>query len=221
MTKEVLQERINGINWWHTMDLPYDEGGFIRTPGRVGLDHCAPEVLTERFGIPEDLTGKTVLDIGGWDGLMSFEAEKRGASSVLLVDCYQGDGENPNGFALAKKALNSNVGHCQLSIGDFVAQAPPAHDVVFYFGVLYHVENPIQELRYVSELTKEYALIETEFSNIPGQLVELKFGHVGDPTNMFYPTLEALEAMLKYVGFSRMEIICNLGNIRVTVKAIK
>src|SRR5256885_14814317 len=38
-----------------------------------------------RFPIPQDLTGKRVLDIGPWDGWFSFEAERRGAS-VTSVD---------------------------------------------------------------------------------------------------------------------------------------
>ena len=30
------------------------------------------------YGIPEDLTGKRVLDVGAWDGYWSFEALRRG-----------------------------------------------------------------------------------------------------------------------------------------------
>lgn len=32
--------------------------------------------------------GKTVLDIGAWDGYFSFEAERRGASRVVALDHY-------------------------------------------------------------------------------------------------------------------------------------
>ena len=35
-----------------------------------------------------DLRGKTVLDIGAWDGFFSFEAERRGARRVLALDHY-------------------------------------------------------------------------------------------------------------------------------------
>ena len=34
------------------------------------------------------MEGKTVLDIGAWDGYFSFEAERRGASRVVALDHY-------------------------------------------------------------------------------------------------------------------------------------
>jgi tRNA (mo5U34)-methyltransferase len=42
----------------------------------------ASELATFRF------PGKTVLDIGGWDGFYSFHAEELGASRVALLDSY-------------------------------------------------------------------------------------------------------------------------------------
>jgi len=41
----------------------------------------------EALALP-DLTGKSVLDIGGWDGFFAFEAERRGAARVGVVDHY-------------------------------------------------------------------------------------------------------------------------------------
>jgi len=40
--------------------------------------------------IPEELTGKTVLDVGAWNGFFSFEFERRGAKWVLAVDAWTG-----------------------------------------------------------------------------------------------------------------------------------
>ncbi len=67
--------------WWHSIDL----GQGVVTPG-----HKTPEVLrleVERQRWP-DLRGKSVLDIGAWDGFFSFEAERRGASRVVALDHY-------------------------------------------------------------------------------------------------------------------------------------
>ena len=63
-------------------------------------------------GIPEDLSGKTVLDIGTADGFYSFLAEHRGAKRVLALDYMKFPG-----FDIAKKILNSNVEH-RLMIAD-------------------------------------------------------------------------------------------------------
>jgi tRNA (mo5U34)-methyltransferase len=34
-----------------------------------------------------DSTGKTVLDLGSWDGMWAFEAEMLGAAFVFAIDC--------------------------------------------------------------------------------------------------------------------------------------
>ena len=67
--------------WWHSIDL----GNGVTTPGGKSAQQLAHEV--EAIALP-DLHGKTVLDIGGWDGFFAFEAERRGAARVALLDHY-------------------------------------------------------------------------------------------------------------------------------------
>ena len=65
--------------WWHSIDL----GQGVVTKGAK-----TPETLQyelESLRLP-DLRGKTVLDIGAWDGFFSFEAERRGARHVVALD---------------------------------------------------------------------------------------------------------------------------------------
>ena len=58
--------------WWHTIDL----GDGVVTPGHSSL----AEQEFRPAGIPHALNGKTVLDIGCWDGVFSFLCEGRGAT---------------------------------------------------------------------------------------------------------------------------------------------
>lgn len=75
-----LREKVAGISWYHSIDLgPAGEG--IVTPGNP------PDENVVSRGLP-DLNGKTVLDIGAWDGFWSFLAEKRGASHVTAMDHF-------------------------------------------------------------------------------------------------------------------------------------
>jgi len=67
--------------WWHSIDL----GNGVTTPGGKSREQLAHEL--EAIALP-DLHGKTVLDIGGWDGFFAFEAEKRGATKVAVLDQY-------------------------------------------------------------------------------------------------------------------------------------
>jgi tRNA (mo5U34)-methyltransferase len=70
------------VVWFHSIEL----GDGTTTPGVKSAAVLTEEL--ERFGLPADLTGQSVLDIGGWDGFFSFEAERRGAARVVLVDHY-------------------------------------------------------------------------------------------------------------------------------------
>jgi tRNA (mo5U34)-methyltransferase len=71
----------NEIGWWHSIDF----GDGVRTPGYKTPERLESEVAQMRL---PDLHGKSVLDIGAWDGFFSYEAERRGASRVVALDHF-------------------------------------------------------------------------------------------------------------------------------------
>ena len=68
--------------WFHNIDL----GGVSTAPDHFLGDY--PAVKWRRFAhaLPDDLTGKTVLDIGCNGGFYSLEMKRRGAARVLGID---------------------------------------------------------------------------------------------------------------------------------------
>jgi len=72
------KDKVAAIKWYHKIDL----GNGIATPG---ISELRPD-----FPWP-DLQGKTVLDIGAWDGLYSFEA----VVVDLNVICLTPSRDNP------------------------------------------------------------------------------------------------------------------------------
>lgn len=81
-TKEQLEQMSESVPfWWHSIDL----GQGVVTPGFKSVAALKHEV--EALRLP-DLQGKTVLDIGAYDGFFSFEAERRGAARVVALDHY-------------------------------------------------------------------------------------------------------------------------------------
>ena len=58
------------------------------------------------FGLPDDMTGLRVLDVGCAEGFFSFEAERRGASEVISLDF---DSECIERFKICAEALGSEV----------------------------------------------------------------------------------------------------------------
>ncbi len=76
MDREELIRRVHELRWYHTIDL----GQGVVTPG-----DCKTIVSKE---VLPDFTGRSVIDIGAWDGLYSFIAEQSGASRVVALDHY-------------------------------------------------------------------------------------------------------------------------------------
>ncbi|MBI2925411.1 MAG: hypothetical protein HYY24_06870 [Verrucomicrobia bacterium] len=104
MDTETLRKEVARIRWHHQIDL----GHGVVTPG---YDNSRKKL--ERLHFPVSFAGKSVLDVGAWDGFFSFEAERRGARRVLATDSFSWGGGGwgtPEGFQLARQALGSNVG---------------------------------------------------------------------------------------------------------------
>ncbi len=67
--------------WYHSIELAPG----VVTPGRSPLAFWQEELHALRL---PDLVGKTVLDIGAYDGFFSFAAERLGAARVVALDHY-------------------------------------------------------------------------------------------------------------------------------------
>jgi 2-polyprenyl-3-methyl-5-hydroxy-6-metoxy-1,4-benzoquinol methylase len=92
--------------------------------------------------IPEDLTGKTVLDVGAWDGFFSSEFERRGAK-VTAVDSWTGPHALET-FLLARERFGSNAAYHHLDVHDISSETVEGtFDIVFCAGVLYHLRHPL------------------------------------------------------------------------------
>jgi tRNA (mo5U34)-methyltransferase len=208
MDPQELRKRVAALRWYHSIDL----GHGVVTPG---VDN-SPERLA-RAHLPADLSGRSVLDIGAWDGFFSFEAERRGASRVVASDHYAwhgqgwGTGEGKAGFLLARSALASRVEDVDIDVMDLSPDRVGTFDVVFFLGVLYHLPNPLLALERVASVTSGLLILETVVDMVginrpaaafyPGR--ELN----NDPTNWWGPNHAAVSGMLQSVGFTRVEVI--------------
>ncbi|MBX3095927.1 MAG: DUF1698 domain-containing protein [Fimbriimonadaceae bacterium] len=178
--------------WYHKIQLP---GGVV-TPG------WAP-IAPEAYRIPDDLSGKRVLDVGAWDGYWTFEALRRGASQVVAIDDfsdYLGLLENQDRsawatFDLCREALGYSDEQCQrieMSVYNVNPDQLGKFDCVFFFGTLYHLRYPLLALDMLSSVCDGDIFIETavcdDFSPYQGG-----FGHGypgGQAVMEFYPTTE-------------------------------
>jgi tRNA (mo5U34)-methyltransferase len=202
--------------WWHRIDL----GHGVVTPG---LDD-SPSKL-QSLGLPADLSGKSVLDIGAWDGFFSFEAERRGAD-VLATDyyCWTGAGiQDKGGFDIAKRVLQSKVREKTVRVEDIPAANLGCFDVVLFLGVLYHSPDPLGYLRILRSVTKGVAIIETHVDLLDVNRPALAYypGSTlnGDATNFFGPNEGAVHGMCQDVGFSQIRTAQSWASTRMVFHA--
>src|SRR5260370_32136318 len=114
-----LQSRVAALPWHHSIGL----GGGVVTDGNKSLPNCAGEaaLIFDRV----DLSGRSVLDIGAWNGFFSFEAKRRGASRVLATDSYCWSHPDIHGretFDIARSALGLEVDAREIDAVDLSAE---------------------------------------------------------------------------------------------------
>lgn len=208
------------IRWFHQISL----GDGVTTPG---VDASQQRLSRMRF--PASFAGKTILDVGAWDGFFSFEAERRFASDVLATDSYAWSGKGwstKSGFDYAHEKLGSRVRTKSIDVMDLCPEAVDGqYDVVLFLGVLYHLRHPLLALERVASVTRELLILETEVDNLLIPWPSLAF-YPGadlnnDPTNWFGPNARAVEGMLRAVGFSRIERVWGSSWPRRLARAVK
>lgn len=205
-----IKQRVSELKWHHSIDL----GHGIVTPGQ---DNSARKLA--RLQLPSSLAGKTVLDVGAWDGFFSFEAERRGAKRVLATDSYSWNGSHDwgdkRGFLLAREVLGSKVEDQDIDVLDLSPErVGGTYDVVFFLGVLYHMRHPMLSVERVASITKEMVILETVVDMLNCGRAAMAFypgDELGkDATNWCGPNPQAVIGMLKVAGFKRVEIVAGL-----------
>ncbi|MGH2947811.1 MAG: DUF1698 domain-containing protein [Solirubrobacteraceae bacterium] len=207
---EELRAAVARQGWFHTIDL----GHGIVTPGR---DESARKLGW--IGLPGDLTGKSVLDVGAWDGFFSFEAERRGAARVVAVDSAAwrdpewgpGGYGTKSGFELARRALGSSVEDRELELDELSPAAVGTFDVVLFLGVLYHLRHPWAALERVASVCDGLLIVETHADLLDLRRPAMAFYEgaelAGDASNWWGPNAAALAGMLRGAGLPDVEVV--------------
>ena len=160
--------------WFHSIDL----GGGVLTPGvKAPIQH---ERESAAFFDRVELSGRTVLDIGAWNGFYSFEAKRRGAARVLATDSYCWTHPHFQGrktFELARRALALEIEAKEIDITDISPDTVGEFDVVLFLGVFYHRYDAVEALARAARVARHLLIVET--------LLDLE--HVDGPAMAFYP----------------------------------
>ena len=214
---DLIQSRVEELGpWFHNINL----AGIQTAPNHFLGDYPAFKFRDFAHAIPDDLSGKIVLDIGCNAGFYSIEMKRRGAERVVAIDSDQ--------FYLkqarfAAEVLEVDIEFQRLSVYD-VAQLRESFDLVIFMGVFYHLRHPLLALDLIREHVtrdlllfqsmhrgstnvfepeQDYPFSEEEIFEQPGYpkmfFVEKRYSN--DPTNWWVPNRACTEAMLRSSGF--------------------
>ncbi|MCH8851208.1 MAG: DUF1698 domain-containing protein [Planctomycetes bacterium] len=182
-------------SWYHRIKLP---DGTV-TPGWFPP---SPRII-DWYEIPDDLSGKRVLDVGAFDGFWTFLALERGAEQVFAIDDWSdrideyGDERHKpwDTFDFCRERLGytlKNCSHETMTVYDLRNGLDGPFDVVFLLGVLYHLRHPLLALDTIAKVCKPGAelYIESAVCDQYSPYAEGTPPYDGRCVMEFYPTNE-------------------------------
>ena len=195
-SKDELRERIWRCRWAHSIDL----GDGTRTPGAWPVES---QGHIRRAFDDVEFADKKVLDIGCWDGLWSFEAERRGAAEVYATDALSQRplAEHPT-LILARAYMGSRVKYFpRLRVEDVLELGVSDFDVVIYTGIYYHLKSPLLAFARLRRVMKEGAvlIVEGEVIDSPECFARFYYRehYVDDASNWWIPTAPCLKQWIE------------------------
>ncbi|MGZ9115834.1 MAG: class I SAM-dependent methyltransferase [Methylocystis sp.] len=194
-SREALQKEIDAIHWYHEFDF----GNGLRA---LSVSQADDHRRIWRFIESEldkiDFAGKSVLEIGSWDGYWSFYAERRGAKRVVATDDVSQNWASGAGLRLAKKLLKSNVEINQnVSIYE-ASKLNETFDIIICLGVYYHLVDPFAGFAEVRHLMHEGSIAIFEGDATLELRPDTFYWDMSDSAkSCFVPTQWGLNHMLK------------------------
>jgi SAM-dependent methyltransferase len=186
---------------YHSLEL--NDGTVL--PGLIGVEALRARIAA--FPIPEDLSGRRVLDVGAASGWNAFEMERRGAE-VVAVDCVEYSELRQVG-----ELRGSRIDYRLLDVDELDPAEIGPFDYILFFGVLYHLRHPLLGLEKICALARDSVFIESFVADGLGERSDactMEFYETdelgGQIDNWFGPTTKCLMAMCRSAGFAQVTL---------------
>ena len=216
----------------HAIELPFGLSTYDaatarhdreRTRLRSLIDHLWPRMIEAHGG---SLAGLRVLDIACNCGGFAIEAARAGAAEVIGIDV---DPHYIRQAEFIRDALGyDNVSYRVARLEDLDVAETGSFDVIFFFGILYHLADPVGALTRISALARDMIVVDTSM---------LRFRYVDNlvkwplwrmkvvpamrdsdhdittgrwrtaASAQFYPNQVAVRELLRFVGFDAVELL--------------
>ena len=221
-TREAVEHRVRELGWWyHHFELP---SGVWTGDGQPPAYDPAERWALIAPHVPDDLSGKSVLDVGGNSGYFSLQMKLRGAERCVMVEPVVLFIDQArfvfSQFGVQVETVNEDVHvYCLTTEERF--------DYVLFLGLFYHLKYPVLVLDRLAEMTKERIFFQCAIQGPPaerGPTAEAEHGPISEPerddlkadwfprmsfierdyrgdlSNWWIPNYEALEPLARSAG---------------------
>jgi hypothetical protein len=162
----------------------------------LGLIHANRELIS----------GARVLDLASHDGRFSFAALQNGAARVVGIE------HEPHLVSKANENMEQHgidPDRYEFVLGDMFERIPETEpcDIVFCFGILYHINDHMRLLQTLAEFEPRTVIIDTNVSHIERAAIEIRAPVAGNPPPVGaqlegWPSKAGLDAMLSSFGWT-------------------
>lgn len=187
-------------------------------------------VMCDAMGLPKDLAGKRVLDIGPWNGFFGFECLRRGAKDLTS---FGPDDPNITGYNKTAELLGIKDKTTYVRDSVYNLKSPTKFDVVLFLGIVYHLRHPLLAMDLCHDVCGDLFFIDSfvvdnlyprvdigDTKRIDAQLSALKDQpllyftkgkETGDAFNWFFPNTTALLDLSQCCGFEPFKVFKHGG----------
>jgi len=185
MDNEELSKRIHAFPRWH---YQFDLQGIL-TP-IFDAKHQNRHLQRKAYFFDPlvrlcggSLKRKRVLDLGCNAGFWSLQAVEAGCDYVLGIDGRQMHVDQANLVFETKNIEPSRYEFRRQDIFDLDRSALGRFDVVFCFGLLYHLSKHIDLLELISSVNTDLLMIDTLITDRPDPVLEIRHESLDEPRN--------------------------------------
>lgn len=156
----------------------------------------------KQYGLPEDMTNKTFLDVGCLEGSFAVHAKSLGAANSVAIDIVR----SPK---ITENQKKEPFTFLQMDVFSEKWLELPTFQYVYCAGLLYHVESMVGLILRLKSKCTEVLILETEVSERIGPIAEfcIEDTYKKNFSNWWIPTVECVVALLSACGFHSIELV--------------
>ena len=149
-----FEKEMRSLGWWY-QHFEFPNGVKTGAGDPPGYDARKRWSFIEVF-VPEDLTGKTVLDVGGNAGFFSIQMKLRGAQRCVMVEPFE-IAVKQAGFAATQFGVT--IEPVVEDAHTYCLTKEERFDYVLFLGLFYHLKYPGIVLDRLAEMMRKRIFI--------------------------------------------------------------